>query len=113
MRHRNRTDSNHKEISKIMRDLGWVVKDQHSAGGGIPDIRCRKHNREIEIEIKNPHGKNKVSLAQAEYIYHNDRAFIARCEADCLDITYCEFKAREKSVSECIKIIESYGKRTK
>ena len=110
MNHRKRTDGNHKEISQIMRDLGWIVKDRHAAGGGIPDIICFRGERIAEVEIKNPNGKNRVSDAQAKYIYHNDRAFIARCEADCVDITFRHHAAREKTVAECEKILEKFGK---
>ena len=98
MNYRKRTDGNHKEISQIMRSLGWTVKSRHYVGGGVLDLLCYREGRIAEIEVKD--GRNKLLPSQAEYIYHNDHAFVARCEADCIEITNNPQAAREKSLAE-------------
>lgn len=52
-----RTDRNHAEIRKFLRDSGVLVRDTHDIGGGFPDLLICHHGKLALIEVKDKRGK--------------------------------------------------------
>lgn len=63
MSYAKRTDNNHSEIVKTLRQLGCSVFDTSRVGGGYPDLTIGKNNKTVLVEIK-ANEKSKFTPAQ-------------------------------------------------
>lgn len=54
-----RVDANHAEITRALRQCGWVVHDTSGTGGGFPDLVIAKNGRLEMVEVKD--GKKRPS----------------------------------------------------
>lgn len=61
----HKTDANHREIAKALRDAMCSVVDLSAVGGGCPDLLVARAGRAVLLEIKA--GKNKLSPRQEEF----------------------------------------------
>ncbi len=52
MRRAGRIDGNHTEIVKALRAIGCSVQALASMGGGVPDLLCGFHGRNVLLEVK-------------------------------------------------------------
>ncbi len=52
MRRNAKTDRNHADIIKALREIGCSVQSLHSTGRGCPDLLCGYHGRNILLEVK-------------------------------------------------------------
>ena len=51
MRRITRTDSNHAEIVRALREMGWSVFDTHTRGADYPDLTVGRNGVTILIEV--------------------------------------------------------------
>jgi hypothetical protein len=52
MRRAARTDSNHQEIVKMLRQCAISVQPLHTVGGGVPDLLCGFRGVNVLLEVK-------------------------------------------------------------
>lgn len=71
MRRAAKTDSNHKEIMKIFRDLGCTVFSTHMVGKGFPDMvvgyRCANYLVEVKDGSLAP-SRRKLTPDEQEFV---------------------------------------------
>jgi hypothetical protein len=65
--HAKRVDSNHKELTKALRDMGCSVFDTSRVAGGFPDVVCGKNGVTVLVEFKSS-VKAKFTAAQDLFI---------------------------------------------
>jgi Holliday junction resolvase len=68
MRRKARTDSNHADVVKALRAVGWWVLDLSRVGEGCPDVLAGRHGRLELIEIKDgakPPSARKLTTDEA------------------------------------------------
>ena len=63
MSYAKRTDNNHSEIVKTLRQLGCSVFDTSRVAGGFPDLVVGKHQITCLVEVKQS-AKSKYTSAQ-------------------------------------------------
>tara|TARA_R110002012_G_scaffold14850_3_gene60494 strand:+ start:2332 stop:2616 length:285 start_codon:yes stop_codon:yes gene_type:complete len=54
MKKYGRTDANHTQIVKELRQLGFSVESTASLGRGFPDLAVGKHGKTLLVEVKDP-----------------------------------------------------------
>lgn len=64
MRARGRTDANQGIIVRALRQIGVRVVVISSRGDNCPDLVAAFRGRTVLIEVKNPSGRNRLSLGQ-------------------------------------------------
>lgn len=70
MRRAARTDGNHAEVVKALRDAGIAVKSLASVGGGVPDLLCALREVTCLLEVKDgskPPSERHLTKAEAEF----------------------------------------------
>ena len=65
-----RTDSNHAEIVKVLRQCGMAVQDLSACGGGVPDLLVGWRGMNMLLEIKRPNAPPSKQLTQAQTNWH-------------------------------------------
>ena len=72
MRFRRRTDSNHAEIVRALKQIGCSVLDLSAVGAGCPDILIGYRGRNVLVEIKRwghidkPQGRHERETAERQ-----------------------------------------------
>lgn len=70
-----RVDSNHWEVCRAFRQLGWCVASTADLGGGFPDVVVAKRGVLRLIEVKDgTKPPSKRALTPLEAVYHRDMA---------------------------------------
>lgn len=70
---RGRTDANHGEIVKALRQVGASVQDLSQVGGGCPDIAVGHHGLTLMLEIKDgAKAPSARKLTPDQAIWHNN-----------------------------------------
>jgi len=109
MRFGRRVDSNHAEIRKIFRALGYEVTDT-SQGFGALDLEVISGDRIYFVEIKSRYGK--LNERQAEFILHNENAVVVRDKGDVT--LFCNnYEALRKKSVKLAKVQIEKSKRSK
>lgn len=70
MRRASRTDANHAEIVKALRDIGASVRDTSAVGCGFPDLVVGMRGRNWLLEIKDgnkPPSQQRLTDAQIDF----------------------------------------------
>ena len=79
-----RTDRNHREIMRTLRQLGWSVIDLSGVGKGCPDLIARRGSDVRLVEVKTEKGRltpAQVALADSGWTIR-----IVRTTDDCLKL---------------------------
>ncbi len=80
MRTRARVDRNHRQLVRVLEQLGWLVDQTHGAGRGMSDAVCSRGGITRLVEFKGP--KGKLTPAQVTFHARHD-VRVLRTEADC------------------------------
>lgn len=70
MRRAARTDANHAEVVKRLRELGCTVQDLSRVGEGVPDLLVGVRGRNMLVEIKDgskPPSRRKLTPDQERW----------------------------------------------
>ena len=72
MRRAARTDQNHDEIVKALRQVGATVQSLAAVGAGVPDLLVGFRGQTFLVEIKNPEkSPSERQLTPAQKIWHH------------------------------------------
>ena len=83
MRRAARVDANHRDITRLLRDIGCSVESLHRVGGGVPDLLVGFQRRNLLLEVKTEKGK----IDDDQLIWHRGWAgqvAVVRSLDDCL-----------------------------